>query len=1370
MSGYSVVDFALPAAILSGVQFEHVAAPSIDHIIPATFSRSGGTELRVYGTNFDASSRCVFNAMSDSIQIVPAVVHTTSELRCVTPVHLGGMSTLSVAHEGEPNLSASSFDISFGASISVDYIHSTHVSAGTMVRVAVSGTVRNQVSDTVCRFGDIQVAGTINWLEIPSSSKHTINCIAPGGLEGHVGIEVSTNAADFTQAYSFVEFSQASNMTSVSPQTLQVARSAMTTITLNSNPQIMQAMNCLLANTATPATYADGKWSCAVAIAPSVSEGFRIINLAAQPNAASEAANLDLQAATTVVSTQQVELVDLAQVHALIPSRSSVSGGTVVTLLGTGFRDGIECVFSSVSTHATVKSSSEAVCTTPASLMGSTQVSVMLSDAVSDTMPFVFQADPQVYKMTPNSGIPGASVHVSLSTRFDFCRLNDVLFEARSGSGKQLCVVPATSAGQYELVVGSADEQNFIPAGIFTIVPAANITSISPSVLSLGTALEIQVFGSGFALSTQIGCTASPTVLWEAMEHGWATNTESVACQLNSAATAGFTAIDLTLDRTEYTHAGEQILLTEPAVVSSISPSQGPVVGGTLVTIRGSGLRKMWMCNFGGAVSSATILSSSHMVCEAPAAIMGTVSLGISAYGQGDVFHETEFRYIQAVSLDVQPQAAHAHGGAVLVVSMSPTVGGLSSGMCSLGVTVFSATVLQDSSGVRCALPALAQGNHSMAVSFNGQDWTYAQHTVETQPSWNNTASDLEYSTLGSKVEAFISGSGLAVGAPYCAIGGQYDGITAMGVSNTLAGCAVNFHNAGFQPLEVTPLKNQLLGASALQVEFLELASVSEVFPSTAESQGGTIITVTGTGFVKGRTECHFGWSSAAADVLSSTEMRCVAAATAPSVTKMAVSMGIGSKSESVPFAYHRPPVIQSVEPAFSRIHGGTLVTVSAVGLVVASEPRCCFDGSILVKPVAHDVGQLKCRVPAVQSGNHSLSIQLRGHLAQSEHSIPIYMSTSVNITQVTHPTTSVHHLASTSNWVLAGGASEIMLNGFNLRLLGDYLSAPIHCHADRSMWLASSLSSTSVQCQMSGLKAGFRAMELGLGSQQITYSDASVEAVAMGTIDSVQPSVGLGAGGTVITVSGANLVSERTYCRFNGQVVQAQVKSTEEANCLMPPGLAGSSLLEISTTGGSEYDVSSKQILVTYASRMKVTGFSPTIGWHNGGTRMSVSVSNSREGKPVMLRFGTVHVVTQPLQNGVANVDSVALQLGNTTLGASMNSDPLSFTDEIILFNVVQSPNVSSITPSVVLSGHETSLTVDGTLPQSFSAMQTYYCHLSTSVRESPQYSISAARIISTNTASLWYLHVEQVSILLKLPLTKHNAAVAGFSSSTVD
>ncbi|MBQ1090435.1 IPT/TIG domain-containing protein [Streptomyces sp. B93] len=114
-----------------------------------------------------------------------------------------------------------------------------------------------------------------------------------------------------------------------------------------------------------------------------------------------------------------------------------------------------------------------------------------------------------------------------------------------------------------------------------------------------------------------------------------------------------------------------------PPVVSSISPAQGPVSGGTAVVITGTGLTGATTVRFGFASASFTVVSSTRINAVAPPGSSGSVPVWVtSPTGSSNV--SVYFTYtvasVPAVT-GLSPSGGPASGGTVVTVTGSSFLG-----------------------------------------------------------------------------------------------------------------------------------------------------------------------------------------------------------------------------------------------------------------------------------------------------------------------------------------------------------------------------------------------------------------------------------------------------------------------------------------------------------------------------------------------------------------------------------------------------------------------------------------------------------------------------------------------------------------------
>jgi hypothetical protein len=1365
--GFAMVnDFTLPETTLAAVQLEHVATPLIESVYPSAANRAGGSTVTVSGSGFMTSqydaSVCVFQSSSSVFESVAANVLSDSELTCITPtVHRGHYEPVALSVSTAPGSpSHVNFDMSYD--IHATEFETTATDLGTTVRVVVQGVywASTDTTDVWCRLGSVYVQASVDTVN------SAVTCAAPDGVTGPTAIEISLYGQQFNSLHSLVnlQFPEAplQNITAVpcgSSDHCMLPIGSVTPLTVSMVAQ-PETLSCRLDYTSSMAqALANGKWECLLDIVPSTGEGFSQVEWTS-----SEVSHKDAEAMPTHVLAAAVEIIKAAEIITVTPTTADLTGGTIVTIVGKNLNDGMTCDFGGVrAIPISTQSSAEATCVVPASIRGATELQI--TGTLASSFNFLFEESLAVQAPKEATVAAGGSLQIISPAPFSHCLFDTVLVEASvtQFENKQHCVVPVLRPGPASLSVCRSDAQQFASAGLVTMLPTANVSAISSQRLTAGNTHDVILIGQSLTTAAPIGCATSTTVSWEVIPSKMATSSVSYTCRLLPGLSSGFAAVDLSLSTmTEYTHSHVQIELTESATLSMIYPSQGAAVGGTVITVAGTNLKSGYKCNFASStLVDAIVLSSTEMICQSPSGIFGATTVAIRMNGQD--LQEFSFRYTAPVTVELQPQQTFVTGGTMVAFAVNPPLESQTI-LCRFGDVVMEAAPIEH--GLGCLQPAVISGKYSLGFSVNQYDWSASANVVTVLSVVNTTAIDIDSATTFSMTTRLATLSTVQTLESLqmrilCVVGTMHTRDIGTLLSATSAQCRVESREEGFKTLEVTPLNEHMLpGAQGVaQIQFRTQAAVESVFPSVSASAGGTVITLSGSGFMPGHTLCFFGSSSSvSAEVMSSTELRCVAPASAPAKTILGISLDADHPPViTVPFAYQKYPSILSADPAFvpRQGHATTNIAIRGGQLKETHDSLCVFSLNVFVTPNRKGAGYVKCTAPSLAVGNHTLSLAIAGQeLAQRAPEVSVLIHAATNITHLSQASSS-QALSPSSGWMIAAGTSTVSVHGTGFDPIVPLASnrpleppatmnnVPLFCAVGNQMQEHASsalrTSATSFSCTMSGLEAGFSAVELTTDNALVTSSLASIEVVTQGHIDSIQPAIAHAAGGTVITVAGSGFVSGRTICSFGGQQVTAEVASSLEALCTLPAHKHGSVVVQMSTNGGLVFD-SSKALLVTYASRMTVENFAPLSGWHNGAARITAKVSHAREGKPILVRFGTVQIVTSLMKDGVATFDAPALQRGNVSMSASLtfNSDVGTFTDyQGAAFTVIAAVNTSNISPTIAMSGYTTpvnSTVVSATQSQlelPWNVTLGYHCLMSTPLRATSMYVISAASML---------------------------------------
>jgi hypothetical protein len=256
------------------------------------------------------------------------------------------------------------------------------------------------------------------------------------------------------------------------------------------------------------------------------------------------------------------------------------------------------------------------------------------------------------------------------------------------------------------------------------------------------------------------------------------------------------------------------------------------------------------------------------------------------------------FAYSAPATVLEVPRVAVVEGGSVLSVVTAGVADG-SKAWCRFGANVYVAAGAVDQGIVECVSVAGVMGNTTVEVSANGQEFTSTGMLVENIALANVTSVMPGVVPVAGGSTVMIRGVGLeASGAVYCGFGASSASeawSVAVGsmMASGVVSCVVPPRSAGFRALEVALSKDGEMSRSGRVVEYAGVGEVTSVQPSSGVVTGGTVVTVAGTGFVAGRTACKIGSSAAfTADVMSSTEARCVAPAGTRGAVTVAVAMG----------------------------------------------------------------------------------------------------------------------------------------------------------------------------------------------------------------------------------------------------------------------------------------------------------------------------------------------------------------------------------------------------------------------------------------------------------------------------------------------
>jgi hypothetical protein len=616
-------------------------------------------------------------------------------------------------------------------------------------------------------------------------------------------------------------------------------------------------------------------------------------------------------------------------VSGLTPTRGPSAGGTLVTITGNGFTGASAVDFgATLATNLTVVSDTTITATSPAGA-GPVNVTVTTPNGTSATSPAdLFTYGLSVSGISPSagpvgggtlvtvtgSGFTGAtSVNFGTTPATNLTVVNDTTITADSPAGTGTVNVTVTTPAGTS-AASSADQ--------FTYGLA--VTSLSPSAGPVGGGTLVTLTGSGFTGATAVNFGTTPAT-------SFTVDNDTTITAASPASAAGTVNVTVTTPAGTSARSPANVF-TYGVTVSRLSPTSGPLVGGTLVTITGTGFTGATAINFGTTpATSFTVVSDTTITVESPAGT-GVVNVTVTTpAGTSAITTADQFTYAAVPTVSgLTPTLGSQLGGTVVSIIGNGFTGATS---VSFGTTLATNLTVVSNSLITVQSPA-GIGVVDVTVTTPGG-------TSATSP-----ADQFTY-TVAPTVSGLSPAAGPKVGGTLVTlVGSGFTGATAVDFGTT-PGTSLTVVNdnmltvispAGTGTVNVTvttPAGTSLTSAATL---FTYSPTVTGLSPTAGPVGGGTLVTITGLAFT-GTTAVDFGTTPATSfTVVSDTTITATSPAGTGTVdVTVTSSAGTSATSSADQFSYLGAPTVSGVSPISGPGAGGTLVTITGSGFTDAT-------------------------------------------------------------------------------------------------------------------------------------------------------------------------------------------------------------------------------------------------------------------------------------------------------------------------------------------------------------------------------------------------------------------------------------------------
>ncbi|NOT31806.1 MAG: hypothetical protein HOP15_15280, partial [Planctomycetes bacterium] len=859
-------------------------------------------------------------------------------------------------------------------------------------------------------------------------------------------------------------------------------------------------------------------------------------------------------------------------VNTVLPASGSASGGSVVTLSGSGFLDGPAGTNSVrfggiLASAVTVVNDATLTCQAPAGTPLAT-VDVQVSNSngsATRTAAFRYHALPTLGSVSPTHGHALLFTPVTLSgTGFLDDDAGAPLVVAGGVTASQVevlsdtvlqCELPSGTPGTTVDLLLVNQNGTATLAGAFRYHEAPALTSISPASGAAAGQARITLTGSGF-LNDQAG---TPNITFGGLP---ATSVSVVGDQLvrcNAPVGTAGQSVDVVLvnARGSATLAGSYRYHARPRI-TAVAPQRGTFRGGTAVTLTGAGFlvdgAGSTFVTFGGTLASSVLVQNDTTLrCITPPGVLDAlVDVSVSnSNGSGTLANGFSYSVPQPSITAVTPASARANApGTVEITGAGFLADSAGTNFVTFGGVAVSALAVIDDARLTCAVPPGTPGTSVDVVvtNANGTGQRTQGFRYHRLPTLNALLPAAGSSLGGASVQ--LTGTGFQVDAPG-ANQVLFDGVPATNVtvaSDTQLTCVAP---AGTPLSSVQVSLSNANGQTGTQsFAYHQKPALLALTPDVGPTIGGTSVTLSGSGFLvngAGQNRVRFNGSLAGAVVVvNDTTLTCLTPANATGYADVSVSNENGAALLPASFYYGKqPPTIVSIEPASGRADGDNLVTIRGRGFlsVRTGANRVKFGDVLSSNVITVDDQTVLCAAPPGTPGA-SVDVSINnntgtGSVAEAYRYHVRPTLTSVSPSRGAPLGTSLITLTGTGFANFSPGACTV--------LFGPFVASDVVVRDD-----------TRLTCRVKGSPTK---------SMDVTVRNANGAATLPGAFEiggppkltSVSPPAGPFLGGTRVELTGSGFSDGRVGVLFGGAAaLELVVHDDTRVTCVTPPGTLG--------------------------------------------------------------------------------------------------------------------------------------------------------------------------------------------------------------------
>ncbi|MCK9408261.1 MAG: IPT/TIG domain-containing protein [Bacteroidetes bacterium] len=873
---------------------------------PTSGPIAGGKTVTIMGSDLTGTSAVTFGGTpGTSITVVnPTTVSVT------TPARSAGLVDVVLTTPGGSVTAADAYTF-FAAPTIISVLTASGLTSGP----AIGGTLVTITGTNLTEISSLTFGGTPG-TSINSESASSVTVVTPVKSAGVVDVELTTPGGTVVSvgAYTYVD---APTITKVSQPSGPVAGN--TTVTI-SGINLTGTSKVKFGGVAGKSIKVVSATSVTV-VTPA--KGVGVVDV-----------ELTTPAGGSVTLAGAYTYVELPTIAKVVPVAGPVAGLTSVTITGTNLTNTSVVTFGGIAaTSVTVVDSTTVAVVTAATDPGDADVALTTpGGSVTAERAYTFVSAPTISRVVRSAGPVSGGTMVTIFGS-NLSNASKVLFGSTPGTSLKVVGPTSVTVVTPELTAGVVDIVLTTPAGgtatlpeAFTFVNAPTITRVMPSagrivgqttVTITGTNLtdtSVVTFGGVAGTNLTVLSSTSVTVV----------TPSSAAGEVDVVLTtpAGGTA---TLERA--------YSFVNTPKISKISPSQGPVAGGTLVTITGTTLTDTSEVTFGGtAATSLTVVSPTSVTVMTPARAAAIVKVVLTTPAGGSVTVAGAYQFIELpIIKSISPASGPVSGKSTVTITgkhlsdTSSVTFGEKPGTSITNVSDTSVTVVtpENLSGVVDVVLTTPAGGTSTSI----EAYTFVDSPTITKLSRSE-------GPVAGRTTLTIAGTNLLETSAVTFGGKEGTSLNILGATSLTV--VTPAKTAGNADVVLTTPGGSAKSASAYT--FVDAPKIDSVSQSSGPVAGGTLVTITGTALADTTTVTFGGTSATSITNVSATSVTVLTPAKMFGPVDVVLTTRAGGSITAISgYTFVNAPTISDISPLIGPSVGRARIAITGTNLTDTS-------------------------------------------------------------------------------------------------------------------------------------------------------------------------------------------------------------------------------------------------------------------------------------------------------------------------------------------------------------------------------------------------------------------------------------------------